>query len=442
MSQLSFYTENSQPQESQSQHPFGLDGTTLPSSLLSKNDDDTSTSSSSSESDTAIINTADNTNNNNNDADEDADTVILRIESLVQLLLVDQLDNLELFHLVSSQGVTKRFTLVQCRNLTSVLLVLSFCHALLLSNKKTTTCREVYYHYVTHFRSQAECDAAIQDATLVLNVPRHALGLKASPKGWFVGDVQFVQPVQQQSTTATDAPTTDTTTQVLLDARHLQSSIGSEWLTRTTTVQMQTHGATCILVIEKEGVYNRLCEDKFYETYPCILVTGKGFPDLATRAFVCALHKSLNLPVFGLADCDPYGVMVLHCYEHSQRGGRDGGERYSVPIQWLGLRPLQLVEIKDMLPDGVFMELTDNDKKRLDGLLNNHRWTQFGEDERRVEELQAMRDFGYKVELEALNWLGMDYCAEWIASILEHQAQVCNTDDNGSVEHMPHFDII
>jgi hypothetical protein len=36
--------------------------------------------------------------------------------------------------------------------------------------------------------------------------------------------------------------------------------------------------AQCIIVAEKEGVYTRLSEDRFFDRVPCILVTGKGTP--------------------------------------------------------------------------------------------------------------------------------------------------------------------
>jgi hypothetical protein len=39
--------------------------------------------------------------------------------------------------------------------------------------------------------------------------------------------------------------------------------------------------------------------------------------------------------------------------------------------------------------------------------------------------------FRYKVELEALNWLGMDYCSEWVCSIFSHQDQVEAGNDDG-----------
>jgi len=185
--------------------------------------------------------------------------------------------------------------------------------------------------------------------------------------------------------------------------------------------------AKCILVIEKEGVYNRLSEDRFYDRYPCILVTGRGFPDLATRALVHTLHNELNLPVLGLCDCNPYGIGVLQTYQvgNSTRLGRcDGGKRYGVPIQWVGLRPSLVCRMRRELPRVVFQKLTDMDKKRIDRLLchgsilspflSNGRYAY-----RRKEEVLMMKKMGFKVELEALNWLGMDYMCAWLEEVIQ-----------------------
>lgn len=357
--------------------------------------------------------------------------VLRRIEELVEVV-VEDLDGsvspvLTTYHALGAEEVdkpvSKRMHLNQCRSFTSILLVLSFCHSLLQSGR-TTTVREVYYYHVTHFRSQKECDAAIAAAAVLLQVPRHALGLKASPRGWFCGDIQLI----------------DDDGAVLVDGRALPSAqgtpISSEWLTNERPFGLHTTAATCVLVIEKEGVYNRLSEDGFCEDYPCIMVTGKGFPDLATRAFVHACHTELDLPVFGLADCDPYGILVLHTYQYSDRAGMDGGSRYAVDMEWLGLRPSHVDRLQTSstaLPPAAFQQLSALDEKRLTNTLlkEEHRWTNYGQDDRRMEELEDMLESGYKVELEALNWLGMDYCADWVGSIFDYRAYI---ESGGDIE--------
>ena len=41
--------------------------------------------------------------------------------------------------------------------------------------------------------------------------------------------------------------------------------------------------AEFILLVEKDAALIRLEEDRFYKTYPCIILTCQGHPDEATR---------------------------------------------------------------------------------------------------------------------------------------------------------------
>ena len=41
--------------------------------------------------------------------------------------------------------------------------------------------------------------------------------------------------------------------------------------------------ALFILLVEKDAAFMRLAEDRFYNTYPCIILTAKGQPDVASR---------------------------------------------------------------------------------------------------------------------------------------------------------------
>nr|CCA16062.1 conserved hypothetical protein [Albugo laibachii Nc14] len=52
-------------------------------------------------------------------------------------------------------------------------------------------------------------------------------------------------------------------------------------------------------------------EDSFIERLPCVLVTGRGFPDLSTRIFVRNLSDILQIPVLGLCDCNPFGLSIM-----------------------------------------------------------------------------------------------------------------------------------
>lgn len=66
---------------------------------------------------------------------------------------------------------------------------------------------------------------------------------------------------------------------------------------------------------------------------------AKGFPDLATRRFLCLLHKMKpEIPIYALVDLDPHGVAIMRTYKYgSQR--LDHEENATAPgLRWLGIR--------------------------------------------------------------------------------------------------------
>ncbi len=309
----------------------------------------------------------------------------------------------------------------QCRTFTSICLVLSFIHQLLLSMRTTTT-REVYYVFVTHFRSQRECDSTILDCAKILGVSRRSLGLSASPKGWFCGCVE----ITRKGTLPSGKDVSGS-----IDGTALSSIQGlpitREWIERDEAgrndqgvhIGVTSKNAKCILVIEKEGVYNRLSEERLYDRFPCIMVTGKGVPDLASRALVKTLHDELDLPVVGLCDMNPYGISVLSVYHCAgNRMGVDGNYRYSVPIEWMGLRPTEVNALheKHRFPDTVFQSLTDLDRKRIESLTDE--MSPYLDDDEKDEVADNMK---YKIELEALYWLGADFMGQWVYKQLQRR---------------------
>ena len=96
----------------------------------------------------------------------------------------------------------------------------------------------------------------------------------------------------------------------------------------------------CTQLAEKDAAYNRLAEDRFYHSYPCILITGKGQPDVATRMFLKRLKRELNIPILGFVDADPYGLKILSVYmSGSKNMSYDSASLTTPDIKWLGLRP-------------------------------------------------------------------------------------------------------
>ncbi|KAL2610667.1 hypothetical protein R1flu_029240 [Riccia fluitans] len=66
----------------------------------------------------------------------------------------------------------------------------------------------------------------------------------------------------------------------------------------------------------EETVFQRLASDRFYDFAPSIIITGKGYPDLATRVMLRRLHQAFPaLPIFALVDWNPAGLAILCTYK-------------------------------------------------------------------------------------------------------------------------------
>ena len=68
-------------------------------------------------------------------------------------------------------------------------------------------------------------------------------------------------------------------------------------------------------MVEKDATFQRLLDEDFVNAlHPCVVVTGKGVPDLNTRQFVRRLWEELGVPVFALVDADPFGIEIMCTY--------------------------------------------------------------------------------------------------------------------------------
>ena len=79
-------------------------------------------------------------------------------------------------------------------------------------------------------------------------------------------------------------------------------------------VKFESLGARYILVVEKDAVFTYLCGQRIWDTLPCVVVTGCGYPPLSVRATVKKLSYQFSLPVLGLFDYNPHGLRILLTY--------------------------------------------------------------------------------------------------------------------------------
>ena len=102
-------------------------------------------------------------------------------------------------------------------------------------------------------------------------------------------------------------------------------------------VEFESLGARYILVVEKDAVFTYLCGQRLWDTLPCILVTGCGYPPLSVRAVVRQLSTQLGLPVLGLFDYNPHGLRIHLTYKYGSTRMGTEAHAYAVDIKWLGV---------------------------------------------------------------------------------------------------------
>jgi meiotic recombination protein SPO11 len=162
--------------------------------------------------------------------------------------------------------------------------------------------------------------------------------------------------------------------------------------------------AKFVLLVEKDAAFMRLAEDRFYNKYPCIIITAKGQPDVATRLFLSKVKRELKLPVLALVDADPYGLKIISVYmQGSKNMAFDSANLTTPDIKWLGVRPSDLDKFK--IPEQCRLEMTAKDIEtgKEDFIQQNPDW---------VKEVEIMLKTKTKAEIQALSSYGFQYLSE------------------------------
>ena len=252
----------------------------------------------------------------------------------------------------------------------------------ILDREIHTTKRDLFYMAVNSFESQNSSDALIEDIGAMMKVARPSINIWASSKGVVIGNVTFRE--RGDFIDCTKMGSGKSITPNVDDITDLQSD------------------AEFVLVIEKDAVFNRLAEDHFYDYVPCILITAKGQPDMATREFLRKIDSELQLPILAIMDADVYGFEIMRVYSVGSKALSFESRSLAVPnIKWLGLLPSDLEQDSGYnIPDSTFIKMSTSDIKKGKKLLEEEfvikrpRWK---------KEIEILLNLGIKAEIQALN---------------------------------------
>uniref|UniRef100_A0A1X7T3E5 DNA topoisomerase (ATP-hydrolyzing) n=1 Tax=Amphimedon queenslandica TaxID=400682 RepID=A0A1X7T3E5_AMPQE len=142
----------------------------------------------------------------------------------------------------------------------------------LVQEGKTATQREAYYCLVKHFKSQTEFNNTLQGMQALRLVAYHISGGIAGLLLWKENGGNW----ENCSTSS--------------NGKRIPGSIDD------TTHQFRSMGARYILSFYEDAVFTYLCGQRIWDSLPCILMTGCGYPSLSVRALLKQLQTQFDLP--------------------------------------------------------------------------------------------------------------------------------------------------
>ncbi|KAK4355175.1 hypothetical protein RND71_024146 [Anisodus tanguticus] len=159
---------------------------------------------------------------------------------------------------------------------------------------------------------QSVVDRAINDICILLQCSRHNLNVVSVGNGLVMGWLRYVESGRKIDCISNP----NTAYPIPVHVEEIMAVVVTPLMLEQDIISV----AQYVLVVEKESVFQRLANDQFCKRNRCIVITGRGYPDIPTRRFLRLLTDKLHLPVYCLVDCDPYGFDILTTYKFGSLG--------------------------------------------------------------------------------------------------------------------------
>lgn len=269
----------------------------------------------------------------------------------------------------------------------------------LIDDEKSLSLRGMFYrglHTVAGtkektFTDQDESDGVLEDLEVSLGALREELHIFAKKKGTMIGNITLVDSGDE------------------IDCRRMGSggySIPS--IVEPDVMEFKKCDAKFVLHVEKDTVWTRFNEDKFWQEHNCILTEGGGQPSRGVRRLLQRLNSELGLPIYCLLDCDPWGHYIYSVIKQGSISLAFESNRLAIPdAKFIGVRSKDFVECE--LTDDALIEMNDNDIKRANE-IKSYPWFEGHKGWQR--EIDGMLKNGFKMEVEGLITKGISYVTE------------------------------
>jgi DNA topoisomerase-6 subunit A len=289
------------------------------------------------------------------------------------------------------------FNTNMARKFMQTLIVAKGCKTL-LDEGKTVSIRQMFYmskHTLkgtseNTFEDQNESDPIIEDLEVGIDALREELHLFANRRGLVVGKL-----------TVNDAGDT-------IDlARMGRGGWGIPSICEPDMLKFVKNSAEFILLVEKQAVWHRLNEDRFWEKYNCILLTSEGQAARGARRLLQRMAHELKLPIYVLVDNDPWGLYIYSVLKQGSINLAYESMRMAVPdVRFLGMSAFDYK--KFTMPPAAEIKLTKEDITRAEQ-MKAYPWFKENKWQR---EIQGIVDNGFKMEVDALLTKSISFITE------------------------------
>lgn len=290
------------------------------------------------------------------------------------------------------------FNVSQARKFMQTLLLAKGSRELIKADK-TLSLRGMYYmslHTIDGtkektFNDQSESDTVLEDLEVSLGGLREELHVFAKKRGTMVGNITIEDNGDE------------------IDCRRMGTGgYAIPSICEPSVIQFKKCDAKFVLHVEKDTVWSRFNEDRFWETHNCILTEGSGQPPRGVRRLLHRLNRELGLPVYCLLDCDPWGHYIYSVIKQGSINLAFESERMAIPdAKFIGIRADDYDRC-ELSPD-VRIALNDRDITRARQIAD-YPW--FKDKRPWQKEIKTLLANGFKMEVESLITKDISYVTE------------------------------
>lgn len=245
------------------------------------------------------------------------------------------------------------------------------------------------------FSEQSESNALLEDLEVALTLKREDLHLTTDRKGFVAGPMVLKDKFGGEETD--------------IDCAKLGRSGWAIPSDVDNDMEIDSVDADFVLVCEKDALWQRLNEDKFWKKENCILITPKGQSSRGCRRLIRKLADK-KLPCYVFTDCDAWGWYIYWTIKTGSMNLAYLGRDFSVPeARFLGVTMSDIKQYSFL--DKLTIKAKEVDIKRAQEMLdypwiNRHKeW---------VKELKEVLKSKKKIEQDALQGKRLTFVGEYL----------------------------